>query len=163
MSVANFLWLMRLSSVKPASDPVEIRMASVLRAILSLDPRDPLILSTRYRWRQWQCESSLRMPPQRRDALHLRVLGSAPLALNIMGMCFLSNSVKHPVGHASDGLHSHASLGCSSFLCAVYPVAAIIRFARPASKSAASFSSSGLPPPSSMYQPFFRKRFLSCQ
>jgi hypothetical protein len=60
-----------------------------------------------------------------------------------MGMCFSSKSVKHSVCHASNGLHSRASLGCSSFLCAGIPRRAITVFARPASKSAASFSSLG--------------------
>jgi hypothetical protein len=88
---------------------------------LNPNPWSTLPFSTRYLWRQWECERLPRTPPHRREALHLRLSGSAPLDLNILEMCFLSNAVKYSVGYASNGLYSHVSLGCSSFLCAGTP------------------------------------------
>jgi hypothetical protein len=52
---------------------------------LGLHPWNTLVLSTRYSRRQWQRGRSIRTLSQRREALHLRVLGSVPLAFNIYG------------------------------------------------------------------------------
>jgi hypothetical protein len=50
-----------------------------------LNPWNTLVLSARYSRRQWQRGRSIRTLSQRREALHLRVSGSVPLAFNVYG------------------------------------------------------------------------------
>jgi hypothetical protein len=114
-------------------------VASILCAIISLNPWNSLVLSTRYSRGQWQGGRSTTTLSQKREALHLRVLGSVPLAFDIDGHGFCQTRSNTLIAMLpTDCILVLFLLGVLAFSVLVYPVAATIMLARPASDNATS-------------------------